>query len=408
MTGHVDEQGLRRRSRRSVRGESRLGRIARDVLVIVVGIWVVGAVDGLQGLGLVIVVGVLAAVVDLVRTLRAGARAEGTQARTPVPAVTPRNHWLPAGAGPSLGGATEAQVTTPSPDAPGPDAGGPLAEPDGDVWRPSSLYADPTLWLPPGEDHVTRAGRRAMSGRGPGVPGSSPPPGAGAVTVSVSGRAVGGAAGLVGGGVLTFFAVVWLSAVVGIGFVSGAAQVLFDDSLVETDGRVVDLERSRTSDGDVSCRPVIDYRAPGGRLQTFTAPVGESPCRRVGESVRVHVDPDDPTRVYIDPFSGPVGLILPIFGVIGVVVLVVGLGTLGAGGVTWWRARGAARASASDPRGGPPPVGPPSVAPGQRYLASDYGHGRYVPGAYSDPGAESATGDESRPGGGPGVAPPLF
>lgn len=188
-----------------------------------------------------------------------------------------------------------------------------------------------------------------------------------------TGRTVGGVAALVIGIFLLFFAVVWLAVTVGFGLLSGAGSALFDDSLVEADGRVVDLVRSTSSDGGASCRPVIAYTGRGGEALTFTGLVSESPCRRVGDVVRIHVDLENPTRVYLDPFDGPTGLLLPIFAVIGGVLLVGGIGLVVGGSVALRRGRRAARAG-DVPRGAWPP--PP---PG--HTSSDRG---------------------------PGVAPPLF
>lgn len=188
-----------------------------------------------------------------------------------------------------------------------------------------------------------------------------------------TGRTVGGVVALVIGIFLLFFAVVWLAITVGFGLLSGAGSALFDDSLVEADGRVVDLVRSTSSDGGASCQPVIAYPGREGEILTFTGLVSESPCRRVGDVARIHVDPENPTRVHLDPFDGPTGLLLPIFAVIGGVLLVGGIGLVVGGSVALRRGRRAARAGDVSRGAWPPP--PPG------HTSSDRG---------------------------PGVAPPLF
>lgn len=199
-------------------------------------------------------------------------------------------------------------------------------------------------------------------------------PGASAAASS-TGRKVGGGVALVAGVLLAFVGGLFLVVTVFLGLMFGAGAVLFDDNLVEADGQVVDLVRSTSSDGGASCRAVISYPGRAGEILTFTAPVSESPCRRIGSVARVHVDKDDPSRVFLDPFSGPAGLVLPIFVVLGGVLLVLGVGLVVGGTVALRRGR---RVVAAPPQGPVPLQGP-------------------VPPQGTVP-----------PAGGSGVAPPLF
>lgn len=235
-----------------------------------------------------------------------------------------------------------------------------------------------------------------------------------------TGRTVGGVAALVIGIFLLFFAVVWLGITVGFGLLSGAGSALFDDSLVEADGRVVDLVRSTSSDGGASCRPVIAYPGREGEVLTFTGLMSESPCRRVGDVVRIHVDPEDPTRVYLDPFDGPTGLLLPIFAVIGGVLLVGGIGLVVGGSVALRRGRRAARAGDVPHGAWPPPTGAPAsvppppgyvehAGPGNVTAAGTYAVADEAPARPEAARHEAASPDAARPeGSGPQVAPPLF
>lgn len=258
-----------------------------------------------------------------------------------------------------------------------------------------------------------------VHGPGSAAPGAFHAAPAGAARPG-TGRTVGGAAALVIGIFLLFFAVVWLALTVGFGLLSGAGSALFDDSLVEADGRVVDLVRSKSSDGEVSCRPVITYPGRGGEVLTFTGLMSESPCRRVGDVARIHVDPENPTRVYLDPFDGPTGLLLPIFAVIGGVMLVGGIGLVVGGAVAVRRGRRAARAgdapheSWSPPRGTPSSVPPPPgyvehAGPGNVTTAGTYAVADEAPARPEAARREAASPDAARPdGSGPQVAPPLF
>ena len=230
-----------------------------------------------------------------------------------------------------------------------------------------------------------------------------------------TGRTVGGIAALVIGIFLLFFSVVWLSITVGFGLLSGAGSALFDDSLVEADGRVVDLVRSTSSDGGAACRPVIAYTGRGGEVLTFTGLVSESPCRRVGDVVRIHVDPENPTRVYLDLFDGPTGLLLPIFAVIGGVLFVGGIGLVVGGSVALRRRRRAARAGDVSRGAWPPPTGTPSSVPPPPGYVEHAGPGNgMAAGAYAvadEAGArtDAARTDAARPDEpGSHVAPPLF
>jgi hypothetical protein len=83
-------------------------------------------------------------------------------------------------------------------------------------------------------------------------------------------------------------------------------------------GQVVELDASTDSDGDTTYYPIVEY-AVGGKTQRFKSNVGSSPpSHRVGDTVNVLYDPENPTDAKIDSFldvwGGP--LFLTLFGVI--------------------------------------------------------------------------------------------
>ncbi len=67
-------------------------------------------------------------------------------------------------------------------------------------------------------------------------------------------------------------------------------------------GRVVAIEEGPGPvDGGMLLYPVVEFRAPGGRTVEFRHTVGTYPCwYRVGQSVAVLFDPEEPDRARVD------------------------------------------------------------------------------------------------------------
>lgn len=69
-------------------------------------------------------------------------------------------------------------------------------------------------------------------------------------------------------------------------------------------GTVVELEWRRDSDGDVTYRPVVEFRDAGGARHRFTSSVGSNPAAfSRGEEVEVIYDAWSPSDAMIDSFT---------------------------------------------------------------------------------------------------------
>jgi hypothetical protein len=98
------------------------------------------------------------------------------------------------------------------------------------------------------------------------------------------------------------------------GFLIGAAT---------TEGKVVELERSRSGDSHVY-RPVVEFNTPGESVVRFTSPVGSNPASySVGEKVEVMYLESSPEKARINGFFSLWGLPV-ILGVLGSVFFLVG------------------------------------------------------------------------------------
>lgn len=80
----------------------------------------------------------------------------------------------------------------------------------------------------------------------------------------------------------------------------------FINRAIEAKGKVIDLERSRSSSSGTSSntyRPVVEFTTSTGKQIEFTSSVGSSPpSHRVGEAVTVLYLPTDPQRARIKSF----------------------------------------------------------------------------------------------------------
>jgi uncharacterized protein DUF3592 len=107
---------------------------------------------------------------------------------------------------------------------------------------------------------------------------------------------------------------------------------------VEANGKVTDLERSRSSNSSTTYRPVVEFTTATGKRIEFVSSVGSSPpSHRVGEAVKVLYNPTDPQSARIKSFFQLWFGFLIVF-VLGLVFAAVGLG------VIFVRARGRKRA----------------------------------------------------------------
>lgn len=123
------------------------------------------------------------------------------------------------------------------------------------------------------------------------------------------------------------FATLGLIAVgIGLWFYSESSAIA--DGGVNTRGTVIEMVRSRDSDGDVTYRPVVEFRDAEGTRREFTGRFGSSPpSYSTGESVSVIYDPDAPGRAIIDGFVGRY-LFPLVFGGIGTIFAATGIGFL--------------------------------------------------------------------------------
>jgi hypothetical protein len=107
---------------------------------------------------------------------------------------------------------------------------------------------------------------------------------------------------------------------------------------VEANGKVTDLERSRSSNSSTTYRPVVEFTTATGKRIEFVSSVGSSPpSHRVGEAVKVLYNPADPQSARIKSFFQLWFGFLMVF-VLGLVFAAVGLGMI------FVRARGRKRA----------------------------------------------------------------
>lgn len=119
----------------------------------------------------------------------------------------------------------------------------------------------------------------------------------------------------------------------------GGWLYLEDRSLAESgiraQGTVVELVRSRDSDGDYTYRPVVEFLDESGTRHAFTGSVGSNPpSRSVGETVDVIYKPWSPGNAMIDGFFDRFFLPL-IFAGMGALFAAIGGGMLFA----WFRRR---------------------------------------------------------------------
>lgn len=100
-------------------------------------------------------------------------------------------------------------------------------------------------------------------------------------------------------------------------------------------GVVIDLERSRDSDGDTTYRPVVEYTDQNGTKHQFVESVGSNPSAfSRGEQVEVIYDPWEPEEAIIDSFT--TRYLFPLaFGGFGSIFALIGGGLMFA----WFRRR---------------------------------------------------------------------
>jgi hypothetical protein len=106
----------------------------------------------------------------------------------------------------------------------------------------------------------------------------------------------------------------------------------FISRAVEADGRVTDLERSRSSSSSggssTTYRPVVEFTTATGKHIEFVSSVGSSPpSYRVGEAVKVLYHPADPQRARIKSFFQLWFGFLIVFA-LGLVFATIGLGMI--------------------------------------------------------------------------------
>ena len=104
------------------------------------------------------------------------------------------------------------------------------------------------------------------------------------------------------------------------------------ESGIRTQASVVEMARSRDSDGDITYRPVVTFADRDGNFQRFVDSVSSSPPRHyVGEKVPVIYDPKNPARATIDGFLER-SLFSLVFGGVGALFALTGAGLL----ASWW------------------------------------------------------------------------
>lgn len=130
--------------------------------------------------------------------------------------------------------------------------------------------------------------------------------------------------------------VLWIGGIflpMGLLFVGIAGWIWLEDQAIAENGlrgrgTVIELARSRNSDGDVTYRPIVEFFDSNRTRHEFTGQVGSSPpSYSVGEKVEVIYPPGEPGRAIIDSFFDR--FFLPMmFGGIGSVFALVGGGLL--------------------------------------------------------------------------------
>lgn len=102
----------------------------------------------------------------------------------------------------------------------------------------------------------------------------------------------------------------------------------FISRALEANGKVTDLERSRSSNSSTTYRPVVEFTTATGKRIEFVSSVGSSPpSHRVGEAVKVLYNPTDPESARIKSFFQLWFGFLIVFG-LGLVFAAVGLGMI--------------------------------------------------------------------------------
>lgn len=104
-----------------------------------------------------------------------------------------------------------------------------------------------------------------------------------------------------------------LAGLLGLALLGAAVWTFYNQrnkavSGITATGTVVDLTREMTTPGStgVYC-PVVDFTLPSGEKITFTSDYGTRPAsHKVGQSVTVRYDPDDPQKAEVDP--GPIDM----------------------------------------------------------------------------------------------------
>ncbi len=133
--------------------------------------------------------------------------------------------------------------------------------------------------------------------------------------------------------VILFIGAIFLP--LGLIFAGVGLWAYFDDKALadaglRAGGTVVELSRSRDSEGSVSFRPVVAFRDARGIEHQFVGSLGSNSSRHsIGETVGVIYDPDAPGRARIDGFMDRFFLPL-MFGGIGSIFALVGAGMLAA------------------------------------------------------------------------------
>jgi hypothetical protein len=119
----------------------------------------------------------------------------------------------------------------------------------------------------------------------------------------------------------------------GVIMVINYIQTSFANSALPATGRVVELDESCDSDG-CSYSPVIEFVTKDEQTSRFESNYSEAPPRfRVGESVEILYDPNDPTRgevaSYLNFWTNPIMVIFAAvgagIGLLGMLLLVISL-----------------------------------------------------------------------------------
>ena len=122
------------------------------------------------------------------------------------------------------------------------------------------------------------------------------------------------------------FTIVGLGMLIAAYFIFSNTQVFLNDSL-KTEGIVVDLVRSRSSDS-VTYRPVVEFKTNGGSIIEFMSSSGSNPpSYSMGEMVEVLYRENFPEKAKINSFFSIWG-VPTIIGGIGFVFFLVGFSIL--------------------------------------------------------------------------------